>query len=293
MSEVCLEVRPEAPISFRVVKFLSRRGIRGSSRLECMLRRRGAFDRPLAIALSPTVSLETPIGRPDNFWDETDVRNYDRQLFAGLRSLIHTLPRPALFIDGGADIGLYSARMVAENPSISFVRAFEPNYESYHWLERNIGKLPIQAKAQNAALADFTGKGHLVTPPYDASEHARYLEPSANGPVAVTTIDSEELPVAPTLILKLDLEGGEPAALRGAAFTIQRAERVVAILEAHRLVAARTKSDPCTMLEFLAGLRPFSFHVGTNLGPRIDPRTPFYKQFAGAPRNVNIVAISA
>lgn len=292
MSEVSVQPFQTSPLSFRFVKFLSRHRIRGSARLEGILRRRGAFDRPLAIALSPEVKLETPIRRPDNFWDEKDVLNYDAALFESLRSLLRTLPAPALLIDGGADIGLYSARLVAENPSVRLVRAFEPNRESYVWLERNLSRLPADTMAIGAALGEFEGKGELAAPAYDASDHARYLAPSDHGAIPVMTIDGANLPAAPTLIIKLDLEGGELAALRGAAATIRKASHVVVILEAHRLVSARTKRDPNEMLVWLESLRPFSFHIRTDSGPPIDPGIGFYEQFPDAPKNLNIVGVS-
>jgi hypothetical protein len=70
------------------------------------------------------------------------------------------------------------------------------------WLQRNIERLKIPARAIHAAVADFEGKGRLIAPeakwtPGMETNHTQYfLEPAPDGPINVTTIDSLACPAA-------------------------------------------------------------------------------------------------
>jgi hypothetical protein len=110
--------------------------------------------------------------------------------------------------------------------------------------------------------------------------HTQYfLQPAVDGPITVTTIDSLADKISENLALKLDLEGGELAALRGASRTISEAANVVVAIEAHPDVTARTGIDPVECLRFLASLRPFRFSV-SETGFPLDPAIPVFEQIA-------------
>jgi hypothetical protein len=61
--------------------------------------------------------------------------------------------------------------------------------------------------------------------------------------------------------IKLDLEGGELEALKGAAETIAAARECVITVEVHPAVAKRIERDPVESLQFLESVRPFHFLV--------------------------------
>jgi hypothetical protein len=63
------------------------------------------------------------------------------------------------------------------------------------------------------------------------------------------------------MAFKFDIEGGELAAIQGAAETIRSARRCVVTVEAHPLVAKRTGREPIDTLRFLASIREFQFRV--------------------------------
>jgi hypothetical protein len=106
----------------------------------------------------------------------------------------------------------------------------------------------------------------------------------------VVTIDSLPAPSPANLVIKLDVEGGEMAALRGAVRTISAAPCVIAALEAHPDVVARTGIDPSRCLRLLASIRPFEFMVGET-GMPLDADRPLFDQIP-PDRVYNIVARS-
>ena len=63
------------------------------------------------------------------------------------------------------------------------------------------------------------------------------------------------------IAIKLDIEGGELNALKGAVETVTSAHECVITLEAHPMVARRTGQDPVECLRFLTALRPFHFII--------------------------------
>jgi FkbM family methyltransferase len=260
-------VTNRVPVLFRIAKSLERRNIRGSTRLLKVLRQIGYLDQAVEFSLSNSVRIRVPIAR--NEYDEIDVCNYETELIASLSEQIRQLRDPITLIDGGADIGLFSLRIIALCPSISHVIAFEPNIDGYSWLRLNLSMLPdgIEARASSAAVADFCGRGRLAFPdpcftPGIPTNHTQFfLEKCSDGPVDVTTIDSLNVQPMGSTVIKIDVEGGELAVLRGAAGTIRDVRDCLVILEAHPGVVRRTGIDPVECLRLLASLREFRFIV--------------------------------
>lgn len=235
-----------------------------------------------------------PIGR--NHYDQRELDVYEEDLFRTLVEAVRALPQPLTLIDVGADIGLFSIKMLASCDSIRRILAFEPNPEGYGWLRRNLSRLPaeIEAHPHCAAVADFQGRGRLGIPalPGIESNHTQYfLEPAADGLIEVKTIDSLNLPAAEGLLVKFDVEGGELAALRGALQTIARAARAVVVLEAHPGVVSRTGIDPAECMKALTELRPFTFVAGET-GQPLREDQPIFGQQLERDRIYNIVGVS-
>jgi hypothetical protein len=138
-------------------------------------------------------------------------------------------------------------------------------------------------------VADFVGRSRLVAPAYDRSEHAWYLERDDAGPIEVTTLDALglQLPAESRLVLKLDLEGGEFAAVRGAQQTLRAASRWLVLLEAHPLVARRTGIDPVSVLCELGGLRAINVELAEMPDAVLHGMGSFFSQFGN--RTVNLI----
>ncbi len=275
--------RNQAPLLYKLALYLNRKRIRGSWRLFGIVKGLGMLDRPVNFKLNDSMSILVPIKRIP--WDEFDLAHYESTLMEALGRHIASLPAPVTLIDGGADIGLFSLKTLMVCPAIQRIIAFEPNPEGFVFLQENLGRLPFSAEAVPKALSDFEGSGKLELPSAEIEQlsefpldHAAcFLVPATQGPIPVTTVDSLGLSPGGNLVLKLDVEGGELAALRGSARTVRSAARVVIVLEAHPLVAKRIGADPVECLRLLASWRPFSFVAGET-GTQVDITRPFFEQ---------------
>jgi FkbM family methyltransferase len=270
--------RSRPPGLFRLGKWLNRHGIRGGYRLLAALERAGVLDDSVLFRLSDSISIEVPIALCQ--WDDLDLLSYEAALMSTLRTWTGRFPTSATLIDGGADIGLFSLKALSLCDTIHRVLCFEPNARSFAYLKRNLDRLPFQAQAIQKALGDCEGRGELTQPAYDDSDHGRYVAPSPTGPVEVITIDSLGLSPVQNLIVKLDVEGGEMAALRGGAHTIQSAGNVCVALEAHPAVAQRTGIDPIQCLRLLNCWRPFQFVVCEAPEVQLSMDRVFFEQVA-------------
>jgi FkbM family methyltransferase len=247
-----------APLSFTFAKNMTRRQIRGGHRLMKILEHLGMLNVVMQYQLGHGVSFGVPLFREDNCWDMRDIEYYEKQLIAFFCRLLEPLADVVLF-DCGADIGIFSALVCSQSSHVARVIAFEPNPDVREFMQRNVSRLGVPADAIPKAVSCFEGTGRLEAPDYDNSDHGRFLVPG-EGPLEVVTIDSLGVR-GNNVAIKIDVEGGELEVLQGAAKTISSARKCVITMEAHPLVAMRTKRDPVECMRFLQSLRPFSFAI--------------------------------
>src|ERR1700676_1871037 len=103
----------------------------------------------------------------------------------------------------------------------------------------SLAQLQIFAETIAKAVGCFKGTGRLEVPDYDRSDHARFLVPG-DGPLEVVTIDSYGVRGGDVAI-KIDVEGGELEALKGAVETIRSARNWGIIFGLNPQVAKRPK----------------------------------------------------
>ena len=284
---------PRAPLLYRLAKALERRRVKGSSWLLRSLRKMGLLDRAVDYEIGGALRLWVPLAR--NEFDHVYLKTYEREFLETLSGAIGGFHEDFTLIDAGADIGLFSVKLLSEAPSIRRIAAFEPNSEGFPWLRRNLARLPISAQAINSAVADFAGSGRLVAPArrfgaFEESHVEYFLVPDPAGPVNVTTIDSVAESLSGNLMIKLDIEGGEDAAIKGASKAIRSAPHVIVAFEAHPDVCVRTGVDPVECLRLLAAMRPFAFTVGET-GATLATDTPVFEQIV-PDRVYNLIAQS-
>jgi len=129
-----------------------------------------------------------------------------------------------LAIDGGAHVGTWSVRMA---PQFATVLAFEPSEDTYECLVRNTSRV-VNVEARNQALGKEPGHVTMTLEGLDReianrNTGARYAK--SGGTVELITIDGLNLPALD--FLKLDIEGGEVDALKGATATLRKYRPVV------------------------------------------------------------------
>jgi len=98
--------------------------------------------------------------RPD---DITYKFCLDAQYRNGLEKLLHDISEKTIFVDIGANIGLFSL-VASQNPSIVAIHAFEPDSENFKYLTENIRRNnSTNAIPHNYAISENVGVAKLYT----------------------------------------------------------------------------------------------------------------------------------
>lgn len=279
-----VQVVRRAPLVFRLGAFLVEGEHRGGYRLLRAAERRGWLRKVVRYRLSDAVTLDVPIFRPENRWSAGHVAAYERELVDALAAAVRDAAGAPVLVDCGADIGTISARVAAAAPRIRRVIAIEPNPDALVFLERNMRGLPVQARVVRAAVADFSGRGRMTRPSEDADHHAQYLEPAPDGDVSVVRIDDLDIERGGSVVMKLDLEGGERAALNGATETLKAAADFAVAFEAHPDVVERTGDEPVDTVRLITAIRPCAVTVPEVPGLKVDLERPLFSQIAAPER---------
>jgi FkbM family methyltransferase len=248
-------------------------GVRGSYRLYRLLARAAVFDSfTYRVRGTPFC---VPVSNPDNAWAVDDVERYEILVLDSFCSAVERFPN-ITFIDCGADIGTFSALLLARLPRIREVIAIEPRPEVLPWLRRNLDALQTETRVVAGAVADFVGRGFIRHSPTDPSGHACFLAPDPAGNIDVVTIDSLGI-TSPCVALKIDVEGAEFQVLKGAYGLLRRAQHFAVVVEANRDAVARSGIDPIEFLRFLNSIRKCEFRIAET-GANIDLGRPFLAQ---------------
>ena len=141
------------------------------------------------------------------------------------------IPQPIRFVDGGAYVGDTLQSLLEHNFSFDAVVAFEPDPANYRQLrqfadehQHQLGTrtlLPCGLGGETATCTFATGKGG-----------GSAIIPEGSIHIQVVALD-DVLPSFNPTFIKLDIEGAEPAALRGAARTIRRSQPKLAVCVYH------------------------------------------------------------
>ncbi len=165
--------------------------------------------------------------------------NFDDSLLQAPELLDQYLPRdlatpvtPVRLVDGGAFTGDTLQSFLAHGLQFEAVAAFEPDAANYHLLKESV-----------AALGNILGEVRLfryglgrekATLNFRAGDSAGSgLDQSGQTQIEIVALDEFLPDFAPTFI-KLDIEGAESAALRGAAKTIRKFRPRLAVCAYHR-----------------------------------------------------------
>lgn len=237
------------------------------------------MDRPASGAAAPGLTAAAARG----LGQATGRISLARQFIADITPYFHA--RPIVYVDGGAHTGKILASLAESGLDLREAHLIEPNPRSFAALGRTVERLAgriHRARLHNLALGAAPGRLRMT----DAGSMSRVLGPAvateaeaavAEGGFEVdcVTLDSLawDFEDGRVSILKLDVEGFEPEALRGAAGLLSRQAIDVIYLEAGLAAGSLQQSYYRTLEDLLAGhgYRVFGVYEQTHEWPSDSP----------------------
>jgi FkbM family methyltransferase len=152
----------------------------------------------------------------DDFGFDLATRRFEHNDIARFVAACRRL-RPGLFIDVGANMGIYSCIVGRLDAAIRII-AIEPDPQTFRMLERQIMHNRLASRAtliEAAAGASHGGEVGLVR--VDGNRGMIKVSDRTNGYCAarVVALDALDLPHDSCVAIKIDVEGFEPEVLRG------------------------------------------------------------------------------
>lgn len=137
------------------------------------------------------------------------------------------------FIDVGANIGLYSIFAAAIAGPSGHVDAFEPAALPAERFQESVDINGLtNVSLHRVAVSDVAGTTNFNVTLEDCTAHISPASQGGTGSDRVCTVRLDEyLPAEPYAMAKLDLEGYEPLAVRGAAGLMKQGKLPVLLLE--------------------------------------------------------------
>ncbi len=278
----------EPPWYFRLAARRLRSGRRGGNFLLRNFRRAGLLDKCVRVPIGGGETVVVPLYWMGT-WYEESLEGYERAAVAAFAAAIEAAGGPTVLVDCGADVGIYSRVLLARVRDVKKVIAFEPNDRSCAMLRRNLAESSVPSEVHCAGVLDAPGFGTLHGERYKS--HGNFVERADSGGIRLCTVDGLDLPADHVLALKVDVEGGELAVLRGSAKSLAKARKFAVQFEAHPDVSTRTGGDPIECVRLLASIRPCRWLVAERPDVALSADRPFFEQ---VPRGTvyNVIASS-
>lgn len=168
-------------------------------------------------------------------------------------------------VDIGANIGIFTVTMASLIGPTGKLYAFEPLDAQAELLVRSIAENSFEDRIvlERAAVSDKAGSGKLISASNTINAGGAYLndseEPLPGGHQAdvVNLITLDDYPMRrPVHFIKIDVEGAEPLAFRGAK-RILKEDRPVIISEVHPEQLRRVSA--CTPREFVGEMEALNY----------------------------------
>jgi len=228
-------------------------------------------DGRVVFMMSEDLSL-TPSLALNGVWEEHVV------------GVLRRLLRPGdLVVEGGSNIGCHTLVMAEAIGPTGRLYAFEPLPDLFSLLQLNLGFMSrmhcAEVNLRNLALLDnegpiemlldplFFGSGHLAIPHASPNYSRRISAQSTTIDAALTREGTR-----PVSLIRLDIEGSEILALRGAEGAIRRSPALKIVMEWSPIML-RARSDPMEGAAWLSslGFRFWRIEPSAKRSHRLEP----------------------
>jgi FkbM family methyltransferase len=179
------------------------------------------------------------------YTDRAERQLLRRILFAG-----------AVVVDAGANIGIYSRFLSNSVGSAGMVHSFEPDRQNFARLRTEVARLP-NVRANQLALSDRTGDSLLYVSEELNVDHRAYPtkgETRRTLSIRSTTLDDYFKSGERVDFIKMDVQGYELHALRGAERVLQENPDIKLLLEFWPYGLERAGEPWQELIEMLRGL---------------------------------------
>jgi FkbM family methyltransferase len=196
------------------------------------------------------------------------------------QALLHLVRRGDTVLDVGAHTGYFTQLFASLVGHTGSVHAFEPVPTSCERLRAAVGERP-NVRVTCAAVADRAGSAQVFFPPGDPAQASLAVqhegswsphEPAASLTAEVLTIDDyvHAAELDAVTVIKIDVEGAELPALRGASVTLQRHQPILH-LELSRCWTPAFGYGPDDLISHLAAAEYTTARWATPGLERVDP----------------------
>ena len=172
------------------------------------------------------------------------------------RAIIAKFVEPGMtVVDVGANIGVYTRYFAELVTTGGNVIAIEPDAENFRRLGKQVATLP-QVRALHAAASDETGECTLYVSSSLNVDHQTYYSGESRIAVTVPAVRIDDL-VAPgerVDFIKMDIQGAEPIAMRGAQRVLAENPGIALLFEYWPYGIRRSGNDPAAFLDNLRSL---------------------------------------
>jgi FkbM family methyltransferase len=224
--------------------------VRGKGRLAEQILRRTKAEM---LSCHPLSGMKVQLRRSQRIERLMWAGDYEREVLALMKRVLKSSMN---VMDIGANIGYIAAIAAALVGAGGEVHAFEPNPSCYPYLVQNLNPFS-HAYAHQMAISDTQGMLPLYLGGNSAEDGWGSLlpEPRDEGRVVQVEVTSIDAFVSRSIgrrvdLIKIDIEGNELHALRGALQTIERNHPVI-IAELNAWCLARDSVTPAEVVQFL------------------------------------------
>ena len=158
------------------------------------------------------------------------------------------------FLDIGANVGYYTVLAAELVESAGRVFAIEPNDANFEILNANTLYWQKEGRVQvfRTALSDEAGSANLFLNSRNGGMHRMYSSVvCTHKSVPVTVVTGDALRLEPLDLIKIDIEGFEPRALRGLQQTLQQSPRVKILSEFSPFSIMEANESPLKWLDWM------------------------------------------